>query len=796
MSLLANSNAIESGGYNIDRSLRFRSSASAYLSRTPASSGNRRMFTLSMWLKRGKLGTETRVVGHEQDAVTDEYFGFNTSDQIYFFGYQSGNYALNTTAVFRDPSAWYHIVVSIDTANATASNRTQIYVNGVLQTLSGSYVPQNYDFRMLAYTVATAIGTQIRNGSPAAYYFDGYLAEVNFIDGQALTPSSFGQTDAVTGVWVPKKYTGTYGTNGFYLPFSDNTSATTLAYDKSGNGNNWTPNNISTTAGATYDSMTDVPTLTSATAANYCVLNQVDKSTQIGSPTGLYVTASGGSYDGIRGTFQIPTSGKWYWEVITTGNKPEFFTIGICQSTTQLQSVSTTCTGNRHLGLGSWYTAYNGNTPRLLVDTYASNPTGATNWSGASNITDGVTNTYMIAVDMDNGTMWWGKGGTWFNTSGTANPATNTDPRVTGLTGTAWFPYATLSSTAFSGTVSMNFGQQGFSYTPPTGFKALNTFNLPDPTIKKPNQYMDATTYTGNGVDDRNITGTNFAPDFVWIKQRSGVNQHELYDTVRGATKRLMSNDTAAEDTAANNLQAFLSDGFQVGTAGSVNANGATYVGWQWKKGATQGFDIVTYTGTGANRTVAHSLGVAPKMMIVKNRSASATSWIVYHASLGATTAVYLDTTGASSPSSLYWNNTDPTSSVFTVGAYNPTNGNTHNLVAYLFSEIPQFSKAFSFTGNASTDGSFVHLGFKPKVILLKCSSTTGNWYLFDTVRNTYNVIGEQLYPNLSNAGSTVTTLDALSNGFKMRLTGDPNAAQTYIGFAWADSPFKYSTAV
>ncbi len=269
MSLLANSNAIESGGYNIDRSLRFRSSASAYLNRTPASAGNQQKWTISKWMKRGKLGVFQRVFGAGTVSTNETGVDLTSNDQIQVYQWVSTAFTFNvtTTQALRDPSAWYHVIVAFDTTQATASDRIKIYINGVQVTsfASTSYPSLNYSAGVNS-TVIHELG--FTNGGSAPDYFDGYLAEVNFIDGQALTPSSFGETATETGVWVPKKYTGTYGTNGFYLNFSDNTSATTLAYDKSGNANNWTANNISTTAGATYDSMTDVPTLTSATAAN------------------------------------------------------------------------------------------------------------------------------------------------------------------------------------------------------------------------------------------------------------------------------------------------------------------------------------------------------------------------------------------------------------------------------------------------------------------------------------------------------------------------------------------------
>jgi len=256
--------------YNLQRSLRFRSSATAYLNRTPASASNRKTWTWSAWVKRGVIGSSSGFLFTTRGNATDaQYFRIIfTSDVIFVSSFNNSTLSLTTTAVYRDPSAWYHIVFALDTTQATASNRMKLYVNGVQVTAFSSvnYPAQNADF---------GINSAIEHGigflpvNVTGTYFDGYMTEVNFIDGQALTPSSFGSTNAVTGVWQPAKYTGTYGTNGFYLPFTNLTSTTTLGNDFSGNSNNWTTNNISLTAGVTYDSMTDVPTLTSPTAANF-----------------------------------------------------------------------------------------------------------------------------------------------------------------------------------------------------------------------------------------------------------------------------------------------------------------------------------------------------------------------------------------------------------------------------------------------------------------------------------------------------------------------------------------------
>jgi hypothetical protein len=318
--------------------------------------------------------------------------------------------------------------------------------------------------------------------------------------------------------------------------------------------------------------------------------------------------------------------------------------------------------------------------------------------------------------------------------------------------------------------------------------------------------------YTGTG-SSQSITGLGFQPDWTWIKERNASADHGLYDAVRGVQNQLESNTTTAETAEATGLTAFGSDGFTVGALAQLNTSSATYVAWNWKAngaGSTNtagsitstvsantsaGFSIVTYTGTAANATVGHGLGVAPSMIITKNRDSS-TAWWVYHASLGNTKYIVLNTTAAEVTSSSAWNNTSPTSTVFSLGAANPSNANQD--VAYCFAPIAGYSAFGSYTGNGSSDGSFVYLGFRPRFVMIKRTDTTANWFIFDTARDTYNAAGLELYPNLSNAEADGRPdLDILSNGMKMRSTATGQNANggTYIYMAFAENPFKYSLA-
>ena len=336
---------------------------------------------------------------------------------------------------------------------------------------------------------------------------------------------------------------------------------------------------------------------------------------------------------------------------------------------------------------------------------------------------------------------------------------------------------------------------------------------MPYSVIDSPKKYFDTSLYTGTG-SSQSISNLNFQPDFTWIKGRSGATDHALYDAVRGVQKDLVSNSTAAETTQTTGLTAFGSTGFTVGALAKLNTSAATYCSWNWlasnttvsntagsitstvSANTTAGFSIVSYTGTGANATVGHGLGVAPSMIIVKNRSA-VEDWTIYHSTLGNTKLMDF-TTGASQTSSTIWNNTSPTSTLFTVGTNSKVNGNTNSMIAYCFADVKGYSKAFSYTGNGSTDGTFVYLGFRPAWIIYKITNGADHWIIFDNKRNTYNVVTNYLLANLSNAEGSATSVDFLSNGFKLKTSasGNNGSGQTFIGMAFAENPFVTSGGI
>jgi len=301
----------------------------------------------------------------------------------------------------------------------------------------------------------------------------------------------------------------------------------------------------------------------------------------------------------------------------------------------------------------------------------------------------------------------------------------------------------------------------------------------------------------------------------VWVKGRSGATDHALYDSVRGTTKQLESNNTNAETTEATGLTAFGSAGFTVGALAQMNTSAATYVGWQWQAGqgssssntsgtitstvsvnASAGFSVVTYTGTGVAATVGHGLGVAPQFIIIKARN-QAYNWNVYSASLANTQFLRLNTTDSVQAGPTLWNSTSPTSSVFSLGTSLGVNGSGDTHVAYCWTPIAGYSAFGSYTGNGSTDGTFVYLGFKPRWVLIKRSTDVTNWRILDTARDTFNIANKELFPNTSNSESSFNALDVVSNGFKIRNTDGAynTSGGTYIFAAYASNPFKNSLA-
>jgi len=800
------------GGYAISRSLRFNSSDSAYLSRTPASAGNRKTWTWAGWVKRSTLSSGGYKSLFGTGTTNSDSNNFNIQflyDQIHVGLWSTS--LRKTYAVFRDASAWYHIVIAFDSTEASEPNRFKLWINGVQITSFEWYtnVTQNADYGV---NEAKAHYLGVSSGSGGQInYFDGLLADIHFCDGTAYDASAFGEFDA-NGIWQPKKFAGVYGSQGFHLDFSNNASAAALGTDTSGNGNTWSVNNLSVTAGAGNDSLVDVPTNGAQTdtgvggevRGNYFVANPLDNGGLALANGNLDLSTTSSSDLTARGTIGI-TSGKWYWEVTATNLVADPFNkisvVGIATA----NSVLPTYVGSNATSWG--YVNHNG--------------TKVTNASPSAYGNSWVTNDVIgIAFDADNGKLFFAKNNTW---QGSGDPVAGTNAAFTGLTSGPYLPAFNLKNSGAS--VTINTGARPFAYTAPSGFKALCTANLPAPVVTKPSTVMDVVTWSGNNASPRTISGLNLSPDFVWIKSRSDAAGHALFDVVRGAGNVLRSMDTSAEvaNPAFGYVSGFNSDGFALtaGTypgfeSGDTNMTGRTYVGWCWDAGsstvtntqgsitsqvranASAGFSIVTYTGNAtANASIGHGLNVAPPIVIIKNRSISS-DWAVQTTLIdGSLDALFLNTTGAKidSGSNL------PTSSVFYVGSGDNGNGNGNSLVAYCFAPVAGYSSMGTYTGNGSADGSFVYTGFRSRWVMIKRTDTTGGWNIIDTARSAYNVVDTYLYANQSwqeNYYGAATYFDILSNGIKFRssTTAELNASGgTYIYFAVAESPFQYARA-
>ena len=739
--------------YEISQSARFNDDDSSYLHRTPSSAGNRRTWTWSGWVKRGNFGSKYffGAVNTGTDSI-----GF-ASTGIISIGLNNANDGkLQTNRLFRDASAWYHIVVGVDTTESTAGNRIRLYVNGVEETsFSADVAPSlNYDTGV-NNTVSNTVGSL----SAPSGYFDGYLAEVHLVDGSQLTAASFGETDSTTGQWVPKAYSGSYGTNGFYLKFQDSSA---LGDDTSGNGNDFTSSGL-----AAADQMSDSPT------DNHCTLNPLWVDGYTLSDGNLVTNQSGDAAALGTMAFDVTDSSGFYFEAkVTTAATYPNVGIRTIESPSQVGAV-TSLSGNT-TGRYS-FTGSDGN----FNDAGSSSSYGSA-WAGTAD--------KVIGVLVKAGALYFSIDGTIQN-SGTA--------AKTGLTGLMVPTVFYDASSGTQATWEMRFDASDWGTTP-SGYKAISSNNLADPTIDDPSAYFQTTLYAGNGSTQSITNGGNsdLQPDLIWIKNRDATDNHVLTDAVRGATKIISSDSRDAETTDADTVTAFASDGFALGADDKVNTSSENYVAWQWKEGSTPGFDIVTYTGTGSGANISHSLGVKPSVVIVKCRSDGSTHWIVNDWSGDYANKLKLNENEAASGSSGFI--TAATSSTFTLGTDTDVNGSSRTYVAYCFAEIEGYSSFGSYVGNGNADGPFVYTGFTPSVIIFKNISATYNWDIRDIARDSLNPNTHYLSPSLNDAEATSSDdIDFLSNGFKWRNSGATanGSGNTIIYAAFAESPFKTALA-
>jgi hypothetical protein len=648
------------------------------------------------------------------------------------------------------------------------------------------------------------------------------MSEINFVDGLALEPSYFGEFK--NSIWVAKNpVVSEYGNNGFRLQFkntgtsttSEGTTATTnIGDDSSGNGHNFAVSGLSAHDCAMPDSPEN----------NFCTMNALDNGGNGGvtlTEGNLKTATASNDWDNVRSTFVMPT-GSWYVELLSTsgiGNGNTF--IGIIPQDEPIPSsfFGSASTSWGYSSNGNWY---NNNGAGGNGATYSATDIVGMSFDGSTlkfyknnslQITIGSlpSREYSVAISL-------------YDTDESCILNFGQDPTFTGIQD---------SSTAGK-TPSNSADENGnglFFYAPPSGFLALCSANLPEPTISpnadtQADDHFNTVLYSGTGSSQA-ITGVGFQPDWVWTKGRSVAYSHYLFDSSRGVQKRLMANSTNAEDTLSNGLTAFGTDGFTHGGEAGMGNNGDTFVAWNWKANGgttttndasatsigsqdsvyqantTAGFSIVTYTGTGSNDTFAHGVQVngvatAPKFIIFK-RTDSAQQWVIYHeVGTGNTRSMLFNTDAPNSASVVNFNNTSPTSTVFSLGTDAYANGSGGTYVAYCFAEVEGYSKIGKFIGGGGTDGTFIFTGFQPQYLLFTNHTSGYNWVVKDGVTSPINVRNHHLVPDLPQVEGTFPVADFVSNGFKMRHPDRyfNGSGETYQFLAIGGNPFKYGNAI
>ena len=822
------------GEFEINHSLRLHNrggdgaSTGKTLRRTPSVNSNRKTWTLSMWHKRGDLdfvqmqdlffGTGAGGGGDGVVRLRFERGAYAAKDKLWLSLDGTASVNAVTNQLFRDASAWMHIVLRFDTTQSTVTDRARIYINGEvisstdyshLWTSAWSNLAQNSEWAVnKAGWYESFAGTG--STSNPDNVLGGYLADIAFVDGQSLGPDSFGETGDY-GEWKPIDVSAlTFGTNGYHLDFAD---ASAMGNDANGS-NNFSVYNITAN-----DQMLDSPT------NNFAVLNPLARDSSVILREGnlLFYRAANMTRPALS-TIGLGSTQKWYCEFHE-------------RSGTNIYA-------------GVQWEGTNVNTYPHAAGTYAyvANADGGYYQNGSytsfnSSMTSG-DKIRSIAYDAATGKMWIGANGTF-----SGNPAAGSGELLTvpsAYRHQMYFVGAKDNASATTAGIA-NFGQdssfagnktpQGnqdsngigdFYYAPPSGFLSLCTKSLPSVDVI-PSEHFNPVLWTGNGTDGRDITNIGFTPDFVWIKSRSLGSSHLLNDTVRGANKSLFSEGTTAEtpNNGGGYLDAFVTDGFSVTSGGSgdaaVNDNGATYVAWNWKAGGSAvsntngtitssvsanpsaGFSIVSYTGSGSAGTVGTGLSQRADLIITKGRSNSG-NWATWHKDLTGAFAsnggyAYLNSTGAAAATTVFYDGTGFTSSVFKWrGGNENVNQSSRTYISYCFHSVDGYSRVGSFVGNGSeTAGPFVHCGFKPKFLLVKRATDVGSWFLFDTERSPHNVMNAKFSAENSGAEESDTSwnIDFLSNGFKLR---SPHVymnsgSNTHIFIAFAETPFKHSNS-
>ena len=864
----------------IGQSLRFEGSTTN-LSRTFVTPTSTTKFMVAFWIKPCTSESNKGIVlscGSNSSNYGLIHFsntGFwHQRDTLKIFNILSGSsqFTIETDAFFRDATNFQHFCIAIDLTQTANANKVQIFVNGKKYTGAFLNNTRNFTDGDAGTTLGhfnTAIAHTIGDNSSihSSGELSAYLSEFYILDGQSIysdasgTPNStFLNSDGDTlltfceqknGVAVPKAYSGTFGNNGCRLTFEavgTNTTAestdnsdnmTNIGDDKSGQGHNFGISGLEAN-----DVVPDSPT------NNFALLNPLAKrnSSTVSQGNLRAQLTGGGDSCRTQSTFAL-TSGKWYFEV--RQNSSNRFAMGVLDTNRFVPDESSNPDGGSSPFEWVYVTNDNAGSGARRNNATMTNGYGSTTASGE---------VVMVALDVDNGAIWFGKENGWFNNGTSDNSATvkaqieagtTTNSAYTSVTGSLTPVFIRQTS---NNDLTVNFGQDdtfqtgsgagetsagntdsngkgSFLYAPPSGFFAICSSNLSDTTLS-PNQseqaddYFNTFLYTGTQATNRNLALNTFTPDWVWLKSR-GSDNHVVVDSSRVTGTHLASDavypnvHTNEPDQEASDAHPkIIANGIQV-SQGLYDNNGVNFVCWNWKAngGTTSsnttgsisatvqastdaGFSIVTWTGTGSAGTLGHSLGKVPKMIIIKNRD-STQNWVVYHASNTsepATDYLHLNLQNATDDDAGFFNDTEPTTTVFSVGSQNNANKSNEKMIAYVFAEIEGFSKFGFYTGGGSFFP-YVHCGFRPAWVMVKYSSGSGeDWIIWDNKRDTDNLVHNKLYANSAGSEITDTTnrmVDFTSNGFKHRVNhvSTNGSGGTYVYMAFAEQPFKFSNA-
>ena len=761
----------------IANSCLFNSADSAYLTRTPSSSGSGTTFTVSFWFKIGKLGHSGDLFSNSPSgsAANIFYLTHHSDNTILIHGFNSGGgFTLNlqTTRTFEDTSKWYHLLCAVDTTQSTSTDRVKLYIDGSQITAfsSTTYPGSSDNFGTNQSGVPQLFGRYNYDGTR---YHDGYIAEANMVDGTALTPSTFGVVDTSTGRWIPKTLTGiTYGTNGFRLKFQDSSA---LGDDTGGGGNDFTATNLTAT-----DQRTDSP------SNNFPTIRPYNPSYSQTFSEGNLQHATGGTNVGypVVSTLRPKESGKFYAECRISAT-PGGNTIAVgCYQQEDLHNYSSgnAYPGNANYGSGLWISS----SPYVRWN-------GQTSYANYTPFTFSAGDVIGLALDLDTGLLSFYDddngliGSVTYDRTKSACFGAMSNTTITFIWNFGDNP--TFNGNETAGGNADEDGNGNFFKSVPTGFKVLKQDNMPE---------------TAKG-----ITG------FTWIKARDSALNWNTYDSSNGVFNRLVLNSTSSILNTQGGVSKFLKGGIVVGDTTNVNNSGSSMMSYNWvanggttasntdgsitstvQANTTAGFSIMQYTGTGSNATVGHGLSSAPDWVMLKNLDQSSSGsgdWMLWHKEIPNTK--YLSINDADAPATLAsaWNSTSPTSSVISIGTATRTNNSGDNHIIYAWHEVDGFSKFGKYVGNGVVDGPFIYTGFKVKFLMHKANNGA-YWYIYDTTREPNNPVLFPLFANATTAeSSNVYGIDLLSNGFKMRQPtgygGNYSGVEVYY-WAFAEHPF------